>query len=381
MVATTNTKTNKRSKKSSPQKKKVNTKVVKKTTQKNSKLFSKETWWKRVLSVIAHPFVTVYRRLRYNRKVSPHKSFQRTRRRDLPKKPKVEGYIAFPAYVMRTIWQRKWLYIRLILVFIVLSALTLGTAQMANMGSVNEIISIADEEMGSVLDPAMKAFTVVASSLGGALNANITEMQSLALFALVFFMCITVVWLVRQQLAGNKVNVRDGLYSSGAPIVSLYALVAIGILQLIPVAIAALVYSAAVSGGILTGGIDTMLFSFALFFAVVLTLYFMTTTLFAMFISTIPGTYPLKAYQTARQIVSGQRARLLFRLIWMAVIIVFVWFLFLVPVVIIVSSFNGQDTIIIPIAVQLVTGFSLVYGSAYAYLLYRRMIDDPAKSK
>lgn len=121
------------------------------------------------------------------------------------------------------------------------------------------------------------------------------------------------------------------------------------------------------------------MFSIALFLVLVLTLYFMTTTLFAIFIATLPGTYPIVAYRTARKIVAGQRARLLFRLIWLAVIVVAMWFMVLVPIVIITNSLNGQNSIVIPLAVQTMLGAGLIYAAAYAYLLYRRMIDDPTK--
>ena len=347
------------------------------TTEKQSWL---KKWSLKILSWLAWPFVKVYKVLSDNRKASPHKSFQMTRRRDLPKRPKLEGYVAFPWYVARILWRDKWLFMRLLMVFLVLSALTSGTVQMANMGTVNEAVGVIDDETdGQVLEPVTKAFAVVGASLLGSLNANMTDTQFLLFFAIGFFLCIVVVWLLRQRQAGNRVNVRDGLYNSGSPILSLYVLVIVGVLQLIPLALLTLVYSAAVSGGVLSGGIDTAMFSIALFMALVLTLYFMTTTLFAIFIATIPGTYPLVAYQTARRIVAGQRARLLFRLLWLALIVAVLWFMVLVPVVIMTNSLGGQDSLVIPLAVQTVTGASLVYASAYAYLLYRRMIDDPTE--
>jgi hypothetical protein len=119
------------------------------------------------------------------------------------------------------------------------------------------------------------------------------------------------------------------------------------------------------------------MFVAALFLMAVLTLYFMTTTLFALFIASIPGTYPLKAYRAARQIVAGQRLRLLLRLVWMVVVILIAWFIVLVPTIIIVNSIGAGDSWAIPIAYQLVVITSIVYATAYGYLLYRRMIDEP----
>ena len=326
---------------------------------------------------LAWPFVILYKRLRANRNASSHKSFIRTKRRDKIKIPKLEGYMAFPWYVAGVLWTKKWVYIRFILTYLLLSAIIFGTMQITNITTVNDLIDTAGQATGSVLDPALRAVVTVGSALGGALNANLSDVQYLVVSVLYIFTALAVAWLLRQQLAGRPVKVRDGLYSAGAPILALFVLVVIGLLQVIPAALATLVYMTANSGGILAGGIETAMFAVALLLVLVLTLYFMTTTVFAMFIATIPGTYPLKAYRTARQIVAGQRLRLLLRILWGAVIILLFWFVVLIPVVIITNSLGGHNTIVIPLAIQFMGGFSVIYGTAYAYLLYRRMIDDP----
>jgi hypothetical protein len=333
--------------------------------------------WRQIGAWLAWPFVTVYRRLRSNRNTSPHKSFIRTRRRDKIKKPKLEGYIAFPWYVAGVLWAKKWVYTRFIFTYVLLSATTYGAMQITNISSVNTNIDSAAQTLGSVFDPAVRAVITVGSAIGGAFNANLSDIQYLVVTTLYIFTALAIVWLLRQQLAGNAVKVRDGLYSAGAPILALFVLVAIAVAQLIPLALTTLVYVTANSSGILDGGIESAMFGVALLLVIVLTLYFMTTTLFSMFIATIPGTYPIKAYRTARQIVAGQRLRLLLRLLWAVLIILLFWFVILVPVVIITNSMGGQNTIVIPLAVQFMAGFSVIYGTAYAYLLYRRMIDDP----
>jgi len=335
---------------------------------------------RRVGQVLAWPFVTPYRKLRKNRAEAPHKSFVRTRKRDKIKKPKIEGYIAFPWYVLRMLWNRKWVYIRFILLFFFLSIAFIGAMQADNASSVNDVIDSANSGT-NIFGPVSRAAVTVGSSMIGALNSNFSDVQYIYLSALIILAVLTVVWLLRHQLVGDKLKVRDGLYASAAPIASEYVLVIIGIAQLIPAALATLVYVSATTSGLLDGGIETAMFSIALLFILVLTLYFMTTTLFALFIATIPGTYPIRAYRAARKIVAGQRLRLVMRLLWMAVILLITWFVILVPFVIIVNSVGGGSSWAIPIAYQLMVASSIVYATAYGYLLYRRMIDDPVDEK
>ena len=364
----------------------IQRKVAKKTTKNKKQISStkknnsKKNKLKAVGAFLARPFVKLYRRLKHNRDQSVHKSFIRTRKRDKAKLPKIEGVVPFSWYVLKIILQRKWLYTKLLLLFAVISVLSVGLVQMSNAESLNQVLSAATSG-GDVLNPFMKALNTVGSAFSGALNAQMTDIQYLSLSALYIGMILTTVWLLRQHLANRIVKVRDGVYSSIAPIISEYVLVLVGVLQLIPFALMAIVYTTAMSTGFIDGGIEAAMFGVAIALVIVLTLYFMTTTLFALFVATIPGTYPIKAYKAARVLVAGQRARLLIRLLWCLILIVVMWFIILVPIVIIANSFGSAGQFVIPIAFQLVMGISFIYGTAYAYLLYRRMIDDPAKQK
>lgn len=342
---------------------------------------TKRPWYKRIVTGITSPFARIHARLRHTRATAPHQSFVLTRQRDKPKKPKLEGFISFTVSVFKTLWESKGLFSRFVLLYFVLAVLMVGVIQGTNMETVNSVIdSVNDASSGAVAEPLTRAFVVVTSSLSGALSSNLSEVQQFYMLALYIFVALITIWLLRQRLAVKKVTLRDGLYSAGAPLIALYVLVVVALLQLVPIALAILAYTTALSGGFINGGIEAAMFSIALFLAAVLTLYFMLTTLFAFMIATIPGTYPLKAYKTAKKIIVGQRLRLLMRLFWMALVLVLVWYAVLIPVALVVNAFGWNTTLVLPIAVQFMTGFLLIYGTSYCYLLYRRMIDDPVAS-
>lgn len=311
------------------------------------------------------------------RATAPHQSFALTRKRDKPKKPRLEGFIPFTVNVLKALWDSKGLFFRFLLLYFVMAVLMVGIIQGNNLATVNEVIDTVGEETDTLSGPFSKAFIVVTSSLSGALSSNLSEVQQFYMLAVYVFVALATVWLLRQRLSNKAVKLRDGLYSAGAPMIAIFVLVVIAVLQMLPFALTTFIYSVAVTGGFIGDGIEAGLFVGALVLLAALTLYFLTTTMFAMMISTIPGTYPLKAYKTAKKIVVGQRARLLVRLLWLGLVIALVWYLVLIPVALIVQSFGWESSYVLPIFVQLVTGFSLIYGTSYVYLLYRRMIDDP----
>lgn len=334
---------------------------------------------KNIPALLVRPFVRLYQRLRRQRAKASHHSFVLTRKRDKPSKPEIEGLFRLGWVVWAYLLKHKGLFARFLLLYIVLTTALVGVIQGENLSNINQIVDEIGQQAGSLFSPLMQSLVIVGSSMGGALTGNLTEVQQLYMVALYIFASMVVIWLLRQLMAGNKVKLRDGLYNAGSPVVAVMVLVAVAVLQLIPFAFLALIFNTALSSGLLAGGIETAMFSIALFLGAVLTLYFMTTTIFALMIVTVPGTYPLRAYVLAKQIITGQRGRLLMRLVWLGVNIVIFWFVVMVPVVLIANATNLQSTPLVTISVQLTTGLSIVYASAYCYLLYRRMINDPAK--
>ena len=52
------------------------------------------------------------------------------------------------------------------------------------------------------------------------------------------FTWLSTIWLTRAVVAGKRPKVRDGIYSSGSPVIAMMVLVMVAIIQMIPAAIA-----------------------------------------------------------------------------------------------------------------------------------------------
>src|SRR5690606_2563192 len=144
---------------------------------------------------------------------------------------------------------------------------------------------------------------------------------------------LTTVWLLRNVLAGHKVKLRDGLYNAGSPIFATVVVIVFIAIQLIPVALALIGYSAALASGLLDGGAATMLFWIGAALLVVLSLYWITSSLFALIIVTLPGMYPYQAIRTASDLMLGRRTKILFRWLWMALTVVVAWLVVMLPII------------------------------------------------
>lgn len=315
----------------------------------------------------------------------PHRSFRLTRRRDYARSLKLPGFFAFTFEVNRTVWGYRKHFLWLVVVYAILTAGLVGIGSQATYSNLTDTLRESSEEVfQGNLGELTKASLLFITVAGAGLSETPTEGQQIYSVLIGFLVWLTTVWLLRQLLAGNKVKLRDALYNAGSPIISTLLLGVVLVVQLIPVGIAVLGYSAASATGLLAGGVEAMLFWIGAALLGTLSLYLITTTFIAMIIITIPGMYPMRALKTAGDVVVGRRLRILVRLVWAGLCIAIAWALVLIPFILLDGWLKGmwpqvEWLPIIPVVILILGCVSIVWLASYVYLLYRKVVDDNAK--
>lgn len=294
------------------------------------------------------------------------------------------GYFTFTAEVWQILWKHKSTFWRLIVVYALLSGFFVGLAsqavytQLAGLlrESGGEVLSGNTEKIGEVSE-------LLLASLTGVANPAVSEGQQLIGGLLVILIWLTTVWLLRAFLAGHSPRLRDGFYSSGSPLVPTLLLSFLGILQLIPAAIAAIAIAAAIPTGLINGGFIVAIFWIIALLLILLSLYWITSTFIALVIVTLPGMYPMKALDTARELVAGRRLRVILRMIWAGLLSLSGWVALMVPVILLDAWIKGMwQTIewlpLVPVAFLLASSITVIWIASYSYLLYRRVVDGSA---
>lgn len=320
------------------------------------------------------------RRLRALRARRAHKSFALTRKRDIPKRAKLPGYIAFTVGVAQTIWEFRQVFLVLLLLYVVASLLLIGYSQQDQYRSLTDALGDVVKEAGeNGIDAVTQIGGLFGATLLGSLNSDFTQIQQFYLIGLYVVMWLVVVWLLRHLLAGNKVRVRDGLYNAGAPLIPSMCIVALMLLQALPGALGVLVFTITSQNSVVSSGVAAMCFGVLAALLVILSLYWISSSFLALLIVTLPGTYPMKAVRGASEIALGRRMQLLFRLLWLILLLLLIWVVVLVPALLIDFWIKVSWLPLVTLAIQVATGTSLIFGAAYVFLLYRRMIDDPTE--
>lgn len=331
--------------------------------------------------------VAVWHRLGERRrdflKRRPHRSFCRTRRRDYRRPLDLPGYWGLTAQTAKLLWAHKWLFLRVTVTYVVVMVLIANLMAEETYVQMREAANIIQEE--GLVGGATATLTVfwgvfLGQLTGGVITSSNPSAQAVA-GLVTLFTWLTIIWLVRAIIAGKRPKMRDALYNSGGPVVVLTILTIVMLLQLVPAAIAVIVYTAADASGVLAWTPVLMLSGGAVALIVVLSLYWMTSTFFAFIIATLPGVYPLEALRFAGDIVVGRRLRILLRMIWLILMVLAMWAIVLIPVMLLDGALKQwlpalEIVPFVPVAALLLTAMSIVSAAVYIYLFYRKVVNN-----
>lgn len=288
------------------------------------------------------------------------------------------SYRTFSKKIFYFLSLHRSVYSRFLILLFLSVLLITGTTQ---YGSYKDLSSVTTEISGQISGGFMKQVVeigiVFTSLLSGSLLTGVTESQQLLIGIIYLLTWLTCVWLARSIMAGHVVALRDGLYSSGAPLIATLLVCAFAIVQLLPLALLVSLVSVVASTGALNGWLLIPAF-LVILLAAAATLYWLTSTFFAAIIVTIPGTYPWKAVTQAKSIVTGFRLHIIKRVVWLSLLLLLASFAFLVPVIALDVMLGYPFSFLVVGWVILVGAAQLIFTTNYIYMMYREVIDEHA---
>jgi len=265
-----------------------------------------------------------------------------------------------------TLWRHRALFIGITLVYGLLNlVLVQGLASSTNISSLkHELNQVFTGHLGS-LASSLSIFVVL---VGGAGNGSSQTAGAYQLF-LGLITSLAVIWALRQVLAGGKLRIRDAYYRGMYPLVPFIVVLVIVGLQLIPLLIGSLLYGIVTTNGIAVYFVEKLLWVLLYAALALLSLYMLSSSLFALYIVTLPDMTPLKALRSARELVKMRRWTVLRKILGLPVILLVVAAIIMVPIIIWLTPLTQW-------VFFLLTMFALVAVHAYMYSLYRELLNE-----
>lgn len=270
---------------------------------------------------------------------------------------------------VRDLWRQTWrvvkerpkLFVGIALVHLMLTLfLVRGFSSQVDLAGTRDILGqFYSGATGKAITTVSLFGQLVSSGNSATASASASAYQSMSAVVV----ALAAVWAARQQGSKTPITVRDAFYRGMYPLIPFVIVLLVVGVQLIPAAIGGWLYSTVVVGGIATSIIEKLLWLTLVLILITLSFYMITSSVFALFIVTLPDMTPRRALRSARKLVAHRRwaiaAKIVAMTLWLFVSAgaIMLPFLLIVPAV--------AEYIFV-----LLSAFAIVVPMVYLYNLY-----------
>jgi hypothetical protein len=244
---------------------------------------------------------------------------------------------------------------------IVLVTGVFGTADYSELKrALNELFSGVWGQIGV-------GFTLFGSLLTGGASSASSESGGVYQMILLVVISIVIIWSLRQTYSKSKITIKDSFYKSMTPLIPFILVIfAIGI-QLIPLIAATTIYSTVIAQSIATTVLEKSLWIVLVIALISVSFYLITSSIFALYIVTLPDVTPMQALRTARELIRYRRWTVMRKVLFLPLTLLVLGALIMVPILLF-ATFVAQWIFIF------LTMAGLVIAHGYMYRLYRDLM-------
>lgn len=210
------------------------------------------------------------------------------------------------------------------------------------------------------------SFTLFAYLLGSSGNSG-SPTAGVYQFVLAVIVSLALIWALRQLYAKHTTRVRDGFYRGMSPLIPFVLVMSVVALQLLPLAIGAGAYTTVVSNGIAVTPLEQLLWAVPTFGLTVLSLYLVSSSLFALYIVTLPDMTPVAALRAAKQLVAKRRWTVMRKILFLPLVLLLAAAVVIVPVILFATPLAAWLFFVLTMCL-------LPVIHSYMYALYRSML-------
>lgn len=178
---------------------------------------------------------------------------------------------------------------------------------------------------------------------------------------------LAIIWALRQVYADHKIRVRDAFYNGMAPLIPFMLVMLYVGLQLLPAVVGGVIFVALVGTGILQQWYEIVAVGLVLFAGLVTSVYMLLSSVFAVYIVTLPDMTPWKAINSSKDIVRGRRGSVARKLLFLPLALLVCSAVILIPMAILLTPVTMYVFFAMTIA-------AIAIVHSYMYAVYRELI-------
>jgi hypothetical protein len=226
-------------------------------------------------------------------------------------------------------------------------------------GLISNTSSVAGGFHGSKFSDALNSFSSIIA--GG--TAQSATMQT----ALFIIESLVIIWALRHLFSGEQIGVKQAYYHSGAPLIPFIIVLFVIALQLLPISISSAVFAIVMSSLVGNGWVEavfTLLFVVSAFWSI----YMLSSSVFAMYIVTLPNMQPRSALRSAKNLVHFRRWQVVRKLLFLPLFVIILMGIFIVPLILYAKFLVSPVFFILSM-------LSILFVHTYLYTLYKGLLE------
>lgn len=262
---------------------------------------------------------------------------------------------------LRLMWQHKISFGGVLLVYGILQIVLVRGVLTTNF---SELKTVFADSFGGV-GGSFATLSYMVGTVGQVSSAEAGVYQSI----LFLIGSLAIIWTVRQLMASKKIRIRDAYYKGMYPLIPYILVTLVIAIQLLPAIIGAWLFSIVTANGIAASGFEQALWLGLFFILALASIYMICSSLFALFIVTLPDMTPMRALRSARGMVKYRRISIVGRLVVLLLFVAVVYTAVMVPIIMFAAA-------LAPIVFYLTTVLITGLGITYMYTIYRELIKE-----
>lgn len=265
---------------------------------------------------------------------------------------------------IKHVWLNKKLFFGIMIVYSLLYLLLVkGLATNFQLPDTKQAITDA----GTGLD-TLTTGSVLLGSLVGTIGSTSSESAAVYQVVLFIFISLVLIWSLRQTYGkGIKIKVRQSFYSSMYPLVQYILVWLVVSIQLIPAVIGLTLYGIVSSNGIAVGALENILWLILTAILIGLSVFYVSSSLFASYIVTLPDMTPMLALKKAKKVVKFRRFAIIRKLLFFPFVAGIITVLIFFPLVLYL-------TVLAEVLFIVFTILLILLGHSYFYNLYKKLL-------
>jgi len=266
------------------------------------------------------------------------------------------------------LWSYRWLFAGIILIYGIFNVVIVqGLSGGLNVPNISQQVNGLFHGQYKQVSSGLTVYAILLASAGTSSSGS-SGGYGYELIA-VIMASLAIIWALRTALNQAKIRIRDAYYQGMYPIVPFFGIFLLIGLELLPMLAGIYLYVTAINNSIAVTVVEQLGFALVAIGLSALTIFWLSSSIFALYIVTLPEMTPFKALRSAKDLVRKRRWPIILRLLYLPVALLIVSAIVMLPVIIFLASLAQWVFLILSL-------IFLAIAHSYVYNFYRELLEQ-----